>query len=224
MKFPHAAKGVSKIFTAEILSLILGVIGGIVSIICIVMNVPANKSFAQSNSDTIGIVLLSMGLVVCVLFLISLILNIIGYLQAAMDEEGFRRAVYCTIFSFLFSMGYYVLINQVGFLGWLGTVMNVIAQILSMLVTIYMIGGLINLSAKCNRVDMVERGSTILKYLIVLYIVSYIIAFIVRFFRETAFSTTVVTFLTAFATVLSVVLYFYQLYYLGKAKKMLSEN
>lgn len=222
MKFPYAAKGVSKIFRAEVLSLFASIIAGICTVLAQIA-----MSLKDQNSDTAAIIGLSAIIAVAVagvLFLIGVILRIIGYLQAAQEEEGIKRAVICTIFSIFFFLGYYLLIEQVGFLGWLSTLFYVIAEILSLLVTIYTILGLMNLSAKCNRPDMIAKGSTILKILIVIYIMSYLVSFITRFFRENAFNMTVVAILAAFTLILSVVLYFFQLYYFGKAKTMLLEN
>lgn len=221
MKFPHAAKGISKIFTAEIISIFAFVFLGVTAVLAVLTRA---KSIDKGTVDVLAISVIIFGIIAGIMFLVSLILNVVGYLQTAKDEEGFRRAVVCAIFSFIFLFVYSLLSGQAGFGGWLATVSNIISQVLSLCVTIFTIGGLIDLSAKCHDTDMVERGATILRVLIFLYIISFIIAFITRCFIETSFSAAVVSFLTGFATILSVILYFLQLIYLAKAKKMLREN
>ncbi len=222
MKFPYAAKGIRKIFTAEILSLISALLGGIGAVLFLTASGVTNKD--ENLAATLGLIALILIIPAVLIFIIAAIMNIVGYLQAAKDEEGFRKAVVCTVFSIFFSFGYYLFINQSGFFGWLGTAFNVISQLLGLLVVLFMLGGLINLSAKCDRPDMVGTGASILKSLVVLYIISFIMTCITRYFKETAFSTTLIAFLSGFAIILSVTVYICQLYYLGKAKAMLKEN
>ena len=155
MKFPNAAKGVKKIFNAEIISLIAALIGGAGLI-------PGLIGASQETGDSVGTTLLAVSgallIVSGIALLVAGIMNIIGFIQAAKDEEGIKRAVLCAVFSALFAFVAAFFENQTGFLGGLGTVLSSIATVLNMLVALFMIGGLMNLSAKCNRPDMVKRG------------------------------------------------------------------
>ncbi len=156
MKFPNAAKGVKKIFNAEIISLIAALIGGAGLISGLI-------GASKETDESVGITLLTISgallIVSGIALLVAGIMNIIGFIQAAKDEEGIKRAVLCTVFSALFAFVAAFFENQTGFLGGLGTVLSSIATVLNMLVALFMIGGLMNLSAKCNRPDMVYHFS-----------------------------------------------------------------
>lgn len=220
MRFPHAAKGVSKLFTAEILLLIA-------SLVTVVSTVFAVLASSTNNEDTAtGFALMMLALIIPagVILIVGAILNIIGYFQAARDEDAFSKAIIFTVANLILSSASNFFVNQTGFLGWLSTAFNVLGQIASLLSFVFTIFGLMNLSEKCNRPDMVDRGSFILKELVIVYIVTFIVNFITRYFRENAFNNFIVYVLTAFAAVTTVVIYILQIVYLAKAKKMLKEH
>ena len=155
MKFPNAAKGVKKIFNAEIISLIAALIGGAGLVLGLIGASKETGESAGTITLTVsGVLLIVSGIAI----LVAGVINIIGFIQAAKDEEGIKRAVLCTLFSALFAFVAAFFENQTGFLGGLGSVLSTIATVLNMLVALFMIGGLMNLSAKCNRPDMVKRG------------------------------------------------------------------
>ncbi len=220
MKFPYAAKGVKNIFNAEILTLISTILGGIVTILAIVTLADANETTVVVS----GIIMLVMSIATVVMLVVGGIINIVGYIQAARDEDGFKKAIYCTIFSIIFAFVAAFFINSTGFLGWLGTVINLISQVLQLLVFIFSVSGLMNLSAKCNRSDMIQKGANILKLISGIYIAVLIVIVLTRVFRENAFNTSLATIFSVITIILSVVLYFLYLSYLSKAKKMLGEN
>lgn len=220
MRFPNAANGVGKIFKAEVLSMIAAVIFGVATL----FGLFAVSLKSEGAAITMGIIMIILMCAAGVVLLVGGIINIIGYVQAARDEDGFRKAVICTIAGLVFSFVSYCFVNDTGFLGWLGTTFNMLSQVSNMLVTVFTILGLMNLSAKCNRPDMVARGSLILKELLTLYVVSLITIILIRILRENLFSLFIINFLTIFMMVTMVTVYILQLVYLVKAKNMLSEN
>lgn len=223
MKFPHAAKGVKKIYSAQILSLIATVFTGIVSVFAVfaLAAITAENDTATFISGGATMVL---GLAAVVLMVVGGIINIVGYIQAAMDEQGFKRAIVCTIIGIVLAVVSSFFTNLTGFLGWLGTALYALSQIFNLLVVFFSISGLMNLSAKCHREDMVVKGTNILKVIEAIYILYILALIITRVFRENAFNTTLAVILTVAAIILSVVQYFLYLSYLGKASKMLKEN
>ena len=221
MKFPNAAKGVKKIFNAEIISLIAALIGGAGLI-------PGLIGASQETGDSVGTTLLAVSgallIVSGIALLVAGIMNIIGFIQAAKDEEGIKRAVLCTVFSCAFAFAAFFE-NQTGFLGGLGTVLSTISTVLNILVALFMIGGLMNLSAKCNRPDMVKRGRDILNTILVSYIITFALGLLVRFGAYTsAFGEGVIKWLSGLSALFTVFIYVLELIYLAKAKKMLAEN
>ena len=79
MKFPNAAKGVKKIFNAEIISLIAALIGGAGLI-------PGLIGASKETDESVGITLLTISgallIVSGIALLIAGIMNIIGFIQA----------------------------------------------------------------------------------------------------------------------------------------------
>ena len=224
MKFPNAAKGVKKIFNAEIISLIAALIGGAGLILGLI---GASKETGESVGTTLLAVSGALLIVSGIALLVAGIMNIVGFIQAAKDEEGIKRAVLCAVFSALFAFVAAFFENQTGFLGGLGTVLSSIATVLNMLVALFMIGGLMNLSAKCNRPDMVKRGHSILTTIVVSYLITLALALsiLIRFGAYTSsFGAGVINWLSGLSALFTVFIYVLELIYLAKAKKMLAEN
>ena len=137
MKFPNAAKGVKKIFNAEIISLIAALVGGAGLVMSLIgASKETNESLGTTLLAVSGILLIISGIAL----LVAGIMNIVGYIQAAKDEEGIKRAVLCTVFSCAFAFAASFFENQTGFLGGLGTVLSTISTVLNMLVALFMIG------------------------------------------------------------------------------------
>ena len=221
MKFPFAAKGVSKIFNAEIISLIAALIGGVgmvLSFIAVSGNVDNN------TSDTLIIATGACVLIAGIIIAVAGIMSIVGYFQAGKDEVSFKRAILCVLFSIVFTVAASFFANQTGFFGWLYTILTLVGNICNMLATIFLILGLMALSVKCSRPDMVKHGKDILTTLVILYILTFILNFFIRLGAEsTAFGSSIVNWLSGLSLCFTVFLYVFQIYYLGKAKKMLKE-
>ena len=222
MKFPNAAKGVKKIFNAEIISLIAALVGGAGLILGLI---GASNETDESAGTTLLAVSGALLIVSGIALLVAGIMNIIGFIQAAKDEEGIKRAVLCTVFSALFAFVAAFFENQTGFLGGLGSVLSTIATVLNMLVALFMIGGLMNLSAKCNRPDMVKRGHSILTTIVVSYLITLALSILIRFGAYTSsFGAGVINWLSGLSALFTVFIYVLELIYLAKAKKMLAET
>ena len=184
---------------------------------------------SKETNESVGTTLLAVSGILLIIsgiaLLVAGIINIVGYIQAAKDEEGIKRAVLCTVFSCAFAFAASFFENQTGFLGGLGTVLSTISTVLNMLVALFMIGGLMNLSAKCNRPDMVKRGRDILATILVSYIITFALGLLVRFGAYTsAFGEGVIKWLSGLSALFTVFIYVLELIYLAKAKKMLAEN
>lgn len=222
MKFPNAAKGVSKIFNAEIISLIGALIGGVGMILSFIA---VSGNVDNSASETLIIATGACALVAGIIIAIAGIMSIVGYFQAGKDEACFKKAILCMFFSIAFTVAASFFANGTGFLGWLNTILTVAGNVCNMLATIFLILGLMALSVKCNRADMVKHGKDMLTTLVILYILTFVLNFIIRLGAEsTAFGSGIVNWLSGLSLCFTVFLYIFQIYYLGKAKKMLKEN
>lgn len=221
MKFPNAAKGVSKIFNAEIISLIAALLGGVGMILSFIA---VSGNVDQGASETLFIVTGAFALVAGIVIAVAGIMSIVGYFQAGKDEVSFKRAILCVIFSIVFTVAASFFANQTGFFGWLYTILTVAGNVCNMLATIFLILGLMALSVKCSRPDMVKHGKDILTTLVILYILTFVLNFIGRWGAEATVFGSIVNWLSGLSLCFTVFLYIFQIYYLGKAKKMLKEN
>ena len=74
-----------------------------------------------------------------------------------------------------------------------------------MLVALFMIGGLMNLSAKCNRPDMVKRGHSILTTIVVSYLITLALSILIRFGAYTSsFGAGVINWLSGLSALFTV--------------------
>ena len=221
MEFPYAAKGVSKIFNAEIISLIAAFIGGIGMVLSFIA---VSGNVDNGTSDTLIIATGACVLVAVIIIAVAGIMSIVGYFQAGKDEVSFKKAILCVIFSIVFTVAASFFANQTGFFGWLYTILTVAGNVCNMLATIFLILGLMALSVKCSRPDMVKHGKDMLITLVILYILTFVLNFFIRLGAEsTAFGSGIVNWLSGLSLCFTVFLYVFQIYYLGKAKKMLKE-
>ena len=95
---------------------------------------------------------------------------------------------------------------------------------MALLATIAAIVGLMDLSEKCGRPDMVNRGASVMRLLEGTYILSFIFVIVTQMFRQNAFNDFIADALALSATFLAAVRYVLYFIYLGKASKMLKET
>ena len=218
MTFPNAAVGVKKLFVAEILALIASacalVSGGIIIIGLI----------ALSNDSAEGVIASGTGMMVTavvsgVLYIIAFIMNLVGLAQASKDEAGFRVALYATISCIAFSVLGTAFVSD----GTIQSLMTVLSEISNLMVTIYVIQGIRNLSLRFNNTEMDRKGNTLFKVISLVLLLGITANIMVVVFGGTDGSVAAAVF-SMVSTLLSLVQYVLYLSYLGKAKKMLAEN
>ena len=220
MKFPNAEKGVRKIFGAEIISLISAILLGVATVIAIVMSKTMNLNSGGAAAS--GIAMLAIFSAGSIMLIVGGIMELVGYFQASKDEDGFKKAFYCIIISLIFSFigGFF----SGSAIGWVGAALKVVSQVMQLAAFIFAINGLMNLAANCNRQDMVQKGSTILKLLVCTYIFSFIMIILTSIFTSYAVNRTLAIIFTVVSLILSIVQYVLYLSYLNRSKKMLAEN
>ena len=160
MRFPNAKKGIRNIFRSEIIMLFFDLATAIVSIIVMVAGADLNK-IAFDEISGLTLVFMILGLVALLSLLIGGIFRIVGFLQAARDDQGFRLAIFFTLSAVLFNFAQSFFQTKEGALGWVHAILSVLGVIAQMLVTVYAIGGMMNLSRKSHRDDLVGKGKTI---------------------------------------------------------------
>jgi uncharacterized protein with PQ loop repeat len=216
MRFPNAAAGVKKIFTAEILSLIAGFatvlasIGGLLAV--------AAATAADSDSDAAAAAGLAgagvfaiFGIAAAILLVIAFILQLVGINKAKADEPAFKTAL---IFIFVGIAATLVggFINN----DTVKTIFDIISSVASLCVTLYIIQGIKNLADRLNDGAVSAKGNKIFMLIAIMYAIKLLASIIALF------APTVAGILGLVAAIVGIVQYIIFLTYLSQAKKMLA--
>ena len=207
MQFPNAYKGVSKIFIAQVLVLVADVVGIVVS----------GLYAAQNNS--VNALIAGLGVAVGVITIIAFILNLLGLIDAKKDEGRFGTALFIMIAAIVLSCISVAFAEN-------ETVTNVFKQltnICEVLVTFYVISGIITLAKKLNDEEMAAKGKRIITMVVAAWALAIIAGLVASFIKgsDAALAVSAVLLLiSAIVGTLAVILY---VLYLAKAKKMLAK-
>ena len=225
MKFPNAANGVKKIFTAEILSLISGICMFVMIVLLVVALAAAKAVSGGADGAAAGAVASGAGTLVFgigsgVLAIIAFILNIVGISKASKDEESFRMALFAVIGGIILSV-IGTAFNSVN--GYVSSIMQALQVVADLLVLLYVIQGIRYLSLKLNRPDIDQKGQNLFKIIFIVLVLQFIARIVVIIFGGMAASITAAI-IALIAVILSVIEYILYLAFLAKAKKMLAEG
>ena len=218
MRFPNAAKGVSRIFLAEILALIASVVMFIATFMGI-LTFAANETGAANGVIGAGIGMLGFLTAAGFLGIISFILNIVGIVNASKDEESFRSALMCTVVGIIVSVIGSIFSANV----FVYDICGIISRLMSLIVTVLVILGIIRLADRLHNAAVSANGRMQLKLIVAIYCVSIIASIVVAFLGGQAAST-VAGIVAIVSAVLSIVQYILYLIFLSKAKKMLENS
>ena len=218
MKFSNAAKGVSKIFTAEILGLIAFVLMGIGSIAVIGAAASSGDTVSNAAAGSIvgGGILATIG---AIIMIIGAIINIVGLVQAGKDEPFFKYALYAMIIYFVVSLIISIALSASGsakdYASNGGTLLNLIVNVL-------VIQGIINLAGRLKEREIAAKGKTLMTILIVIFALAFVASLISAIFGG-ALASTIAGIIALVALVLDLIGYIIYLTLLAKAKKMLAK-
>ena len=227
MRFPSAAKGVTKIFIAEIMTFFTYVISGVLAVFIMPAGEVESIDFSDGLSSVESLILIFVG---CfgVLTLLAVIFRIIGYIQAARDEEYFTRAIIFAIISFVLTGISGFLQTKSGVVGdWISTIVMSIAQLMNLFVFTSTLNGLMELSYQCRRDDLVRRGSTVHKLISTIFVLSICLIILNRVFRlfiSGSIISTIILVASVIIILLVIIGYFLYFGYLGKVSKMLRRS
>lgn len=228
MKFPNAAKGVKKIFSAEILKLVGSiclVVAAIIIAVSVVGAFGASGGMRIADSEN-AMALLGGGALVAGIFafvwmilsIIAFIMNLVGIINASRDEASFKSALLFLIVGIFTAILSGFFVNN----GTVSSLLYTVSNLVSLFVYIFVIVGVVKLADQLNRGDVSAKGTNVLKLVIVISILSLIANLIAAIMGGMVASVTA-SVLFIVALVLSIVQYFMYLSFLSKAKKMLAE-
>ena len=217
MKFPNAAQGVKKIFTAEILAIIAAgctLIGGIMIVIAAASAGGGSKGGAVAGLAGTAIFMIAAAII----SLISFIMNIIGINNASKDEPSFKTAFYCVLVGIVASIVAGIFSgNSV-----VNAIFTLVGNISSLAVTVFVITGIIKLADQLNNGEVSAKGNNQLKLIVAIYALSIIASLIVMILGGYSASV-VAAVIYVIAMILNVIQIILYLSFLNKAKQMLAE-
>ncbi len=218
MRFPGAKKGVSKVFIAEILSLIAMVL---VSVPLVIFEAIGLSAFGSESMAVVMLVMMGAGAVSAIL---TLLLKIFGVVQASKDEASFKGVIYAlvvdlvvTVFPLIFSS------NRT-----LTNFAEAISDMMNGVIMVLIIVGICNLANQLGDTEMVHKGGKVFRIVIVLAVAALVMKIVMYFFpsdmgsADTA-AKVIVLILGVLTIVFSIVQYVLYLSFLSKARKMLEQ-
>ena len=217
MKFPNAAKGIKKLFTAEVLYLIS------VILICL-GTIFALVSHSRAGLD---VVILSSVAVGGIIAIVALVLQIVGVIQASKDEASFKGVIYVTLFGIAVSVVASLLSALFRDNAILPSISNLVSSIVSVISTVLIILGICNLMNQIGKQDLVVKGGKILRIVVWLAILSLIMRFINIFLPSNfddakPLAKVIVLCLCILAVILEIAEYVLYISLLSKASKELN--
>lgn len=217
MTFPNAAKGVKRIYTAMLLSLIAGAGSVIVALIALVTIAFANADDNTAAAAAGGGMLAILALGIAVLSIVVYILTLTGVYSAAKDDGSFKAALYVILIGIIISfVG--MLLKDISLIYFLTQFAVEIANLLS---AVYIINGIRNISRKLNNNEMTFAGGNVLKLIVVLYALSAVSTVLGSVFYGKD-GTVLSSVFTMIAAALHIVKDIFLLLYLKRANQMLN--
>ena len=173
MKYPNAAKGINKIYIAEILSIMAAVLA-VVMMILVTSNsidtgLSAEAATQALQSARIGTPFVVLGIVMMLLMLVSFFMNLTGIISASKDEAGFKRALWVLLAGIVFEIIASILHNSSPqTANWL----KVPATLCDLVVMIFVLEGISTLADSLVRKDISDMCAKCRTYLLCVLILS----------------------------------------------------
>ena len=157
MRYPNAAKGIKKIYLAEILgilALVLAIVMGIMVAGSHVDTSMGGEEAAQAlQAANVGTPFVIVGVVMMLLMLVSYFMNLSGVINASKDDEGFKRALWALLANIAFGVVAAILENSnAKVASWL----KVPSTLFELVVTIYVLEGIGNLARNLGKNDIAD--------------------------------------------------------------------
>ena len=221
MKYPNAAKGIKKIHTSMLLSIIVALTALVTAVIGVFEYASVDKVLNSSESDLSGLaafggLIAIVSIVSLVLLLIAYILNIVGIINASKDEQIFKLALYAEVGMLAVS----VIKSFLSGNAFASGILVIVTGLLSVASNIFIIQGVRNLASNIHNYDMNKKGETVFKIVGILLILDFILNSISSFMGGVQMSV-VAAVISGISAIISIVAFMIMFNYLSKAKNML---
>ncbi len=220
MMYSKAYKGIRKLFVAGILSLAgsvcvwLAIIPGILGV-----SAAINGALGGFLAGGIGtLVFLLAGLLLPV---IAYILKLVGLGQASNDDPLFHQGFLFAVLALIFILTETVLTAFNLGTGVVEGIIGTAYGVLDVVVAVYTIYGIQSLAEKLEDYKMVQKGSSLVKYITIFYAASLFATLLSVLFGSSMVMQLLAGFLSFITSILNLIIYIVFLVYLGRTKKML---
>ena len=143
MKFPNAYKGVKKIWIAELIMILVAVVGIVTVVIPAANGVDINDEVALSNAPFKGL-LAALAIVAALGALVAFFFNLIGIIGARKDDTNFKIALYVTLLGIAASIVSAIWSNSKVLNKW----MDIVITLSSLFASYYVLTGIASLAEK----------------------------------------------------------------------------
>ena len=212
MTYPNAYEGVKKIRTAEIIGLLIGVVGIVLSIM-----ITAAGSSGGSGGTIAGVT--ALALITGILAIVAFILKLLGLNRAAKDEPNFKTALVFALAGIVLS----ILSSAFSGNATVSGIFSTVSDILDVFIFIMVVRGIISLAKRLGNSAVAQKGNSLLKKLVAVYVIMIIISLIGNLLQKNPTAMTIAGILLLIAGILDLVIYISYLKYLGKAVAMLQK-
>ena len=213
MKYPNALKGVKKLYTAQILSLIGTVALVIAAFAALFMVGAAEAEELGIGAASLGVAAL-FGLAAAVLAIIAFILKIGGLNAGAKDEPLFKTALSFAVAGIVVNALNAVLTSEI-----VQRLATTFAPVAEVLLIYYVVSAIRSLADKLGDSDMVQKA----KGVITIVYVTFGVGILAQVLGQFVLTGKVADVVEIVGYVLEIVEFVVYLSYLAKAKKMLSK-
>ena len=214
MRFPSAHAGVKKIFIAEIIA----IVASLMAIVVAILSAVANRN--PENNPLVGVVgglLIAVGVV----SLVSLIIKMIGLMQAGKDEHSFRIGFWLIIMSIVLSVVSTILGSlNIANINVVVAILDAVVSVIEVVVLLYILTGISVLADQLGDSAMSSLGRKLMWVVVCLFLFSTILGMLGRFTWNDV-AATIFGVLGIIAAVVELVAYIVTLVFYGKAVKML---
>ena len=218
MRYPNAAKGIKKIYLAEILGILALVLAIVMAIMVAGSHVDTSISGEEAaqalQAANVGTPFVILGVAMMLLMLVSYFMNLSGVINASKDDEGFKRALWALLASIAFGVVAAILENSnAKVASWL----KVPSTLFELVVTIYVLEGIGNLARNLGKNDIADLSKQCRTWMMCALVLSAAAEVFVAFQAE---ESTLKTTSGVAASLLGIVAYVVYLRVLNKARLM----
>ena len=226
MQFPNAYRGIRKIFTAEILTMISGIIL-VLTLICFgdtLSGIAAGDASAMTGT---AFAFVYVGGFASLLAIAAFFMNISGISRASKDEESFKRAMIWLIIEIIASLVGSAAQSTSEIMA---SSAGVIGSLCEYMINYNIVTGIIRLAEQLNREDVIRFGQKTIRLLTIVYAVVIFIEILTTVFAiavknpSAGAAGTIAAVIAIAAGIITVAAYIIYLRVLAKAKKMLEEQ